>query len=565
MTTEAGDPTAIVGQVDLVPGTTDPVAAAEGSARTARLARGTRALSDAEQRHRQQTLACSLPDKEEATTGCAAALHFAIFFDGTGNNRTAELDKPANQRALSNIARLFDAHELPGDRIESVYLAGVGTPCPEVGDDGGLLGLSIGKGGRERIDYALQQLDKLIDAQPDPMRIVVVNVSVFGFSRGAASARAFARDLATRCKEDGAGGWKYADRVTLRVAFMGIFDTVCSVWPTLAHAAVNSQGGHHGWADGMLVPPMVEQSVHMTASHELRAQFALDSTREHASYPDNTVEIWFPGVHSDVGGGYDPGHQGRSNSIARFALNEMYDMGRAGGALLIASSEFAPELLEEFNKSDPELQSVFNGYLAAVRVKQGTMETVQAAHMELLHRWMRVRIAQGENLPSMQRLAARRAALEAEVRTLRQRKAQLPDPWDHGAIPVKTAEWNEVADQLQARNDELGEVKKQQKGLNKETDSLLGSMVKLRRKRERGKRLTLAETTMLSAWDNVELLPPEVERFFDGYGHDSIAHWFIGDLTLWRVLYFGGTKYAPGKLMADEADAAPARTAAQAG
>ena len=46
-----------------------------------------------------------------------------------------------------------------------------------------------------------------------------------------------------------------------------------------------------------------------------------------------------------------------------------------------------------------------------------------------------------------------------------------------------------------------------------------------------------------------------VETFFDGYGHDSISHWFIGNLAMWRVLYFGDTKYKPGDI--EEGAAAP--------
>jgi hypothetical protein len=117
------------------------------------------------------------------------------------------------------------------------------------------------------------------------------------------------------------------------------------------------------------------------------------------------------------------------------------------------------------------------------------------------------------------------------------------------------AEWNRVSDELSARNDALSEVKKQRKGLASETDTLVGKMVSLRRKRERGKRLTLAERTMLDAWDNKQLLPEAVETFFDGYGHDSISHWFIGNLAMWRVLYFGDTKYKPGDI--EESAAAP--------
>ncbi|MGM3151137.1 hypothetical protein, partial [Escherichia coli] len=86
----------------------------------------------------------------------------------------------------------------------------------------------------ERIDFALQALDELIDSQPEPMRILVVSVSVLGLSRGAASARAFARDLAARCRRQADGTWLYRERIPLRIGFMGVFDTVCSVWPSLA-------------------------------------------------------------------------------------------------------------------------------------------------------------------------------------------------------------------------------------------------------------------------------------------------------------------------------------------
>lgn len=48
---------------------------------------------------------------------------------------------------------------------------------------------------------------------------------------------------------------------------------------------------------------MVEQSVHMMAAHEARIRFPLDSTRIDEAYPDNTIEVWYPGVHSDVGCG----------------------------------------------------------------------------------------------------------------------------------------------------------------------------------------------------------------------------------------------------------------------
>lgn len=548
---DGNDPTEIPGQVDLEPGSPDPVPDADPSARSARLARGTRPLSDAERVRRQQALTCAAVESDDAAAGCTQVLHLTVFFDGTGNNRDQEMAKPVERRALSNIARLHFVHVDEAGNIARPYISGVGTPCPEVGDKGGNMGLAIGRGGAERVEYALEQLDELIDKQPAQMHIQVVNVSVFGFSRGAAQARAFIRDLAARCRKQSDGAWQYRD-VPLRVGFVGIFDTVCSVWRTMAGAAINRNNGHNLWAHDMRLPPLVEQCVHMTAAHELRPQFPLDSTRDDAHYPHNTIEIWYPGVHSDVGGGYDPAHQGRKNSIARFALNELYDMARAGGVLLQDIRSLDPEIQDEFDKDDEELRAAYNGYLQAVRQKRGRMEQVQAAHMELLHRWLKMRVDARGNTPAVQRLRDREAELDAELRTLNRELRRMPNPYAESVVSRMTAEqhaeWNRVNGMIQERREERGAVRKQRRGLSRHTNSLAVHMEQLRHKRAMGGRLTMSEQTMLAAWDNPEPLPEAVVEFFDGYGHDSISHWFTGNLTSWRTLYFGGTKYRPERV-----------------
>ncbi|PJJ98618.1 hypothetical protein CO641_08430 [Lysobacteraceae bacterium NML91-0213] len=543
------DPTEIPGQVDLEPGSPEPVVNADPSARIARLARGTRPLGDAERTRRQQALTCAIVEPDEAGSSCTQVLHLSVFFDGTGNNREEEMRKPEDRRALSNIARLHDAHVDRTESIERIYLAGVGTPCPEVGDKGGTRGLAIGSGGAERVAYALEQLDGLIDKQPEQMRILVVNVSVFGFSRGAAQARAFVRDLAARCERQSDGSFRYR-QVPLRVGFLGIFDTVCSVWRWMAGAMVNQNNGHNLWAHDVKLPALVEQCVHMTAAHELRPQFPLDSTRDDARYPSNTIEIWYPGVHSDVGGGYDAAHQGRKNGIARFALNELYDMAREGGVLLRDLDDLLPEIRAEFDKSEEDLRAAYNGYLQAVRQKRGRMEDVQAAHMELLHRWLKIRVDAGGNTGSTQRLREREAALDDELRTLSRAQRHLPDPYAEPMIqrptPAEQAEWNRLDALIRERRDRRAEVRKQRRGLDRETATLARRMDSLRRKRTRGRRLTMSEQVMLAAWENPEPLPAAVEEFFDGYGHDSISHWFTGDLTVWRTIHFGRQKYTPG-------------------
>ncbi len=75
-------------------------------------------------------------------------------------------------------------------------------------------------------------------------------------------------------------------------------------------------------------------------------------------------------------------------------------------------------------------------------------------------------------------------------------------------------------------------------------------MSTLKKKRDRGHKLTLSERTMLNAWDDSRPLPEAAHDFFDGYGHDSTSHWFTGNLTKWRNLYFGAVKYKPEEVEA---------------
>jgi len=109
---------------------------------------------------------------------------------------------------------------------------------------------------------------------------------------------------------------KYA--IPYQVNFMGLFDTVASVGlPDSTRSAVdlNMFDGHSGFcADGGLdIPDSVRFGYHAISIHEQRMSFPLDSIAKGTSYgPHIRQEIAYPGVHSDVGGGYAPGEQGKA-------------------------------------------------------------------------------------------------------------------------------------------------------------------------------------------------------------------------------------------------------------
>lgn len=121
------DPTYIPNQTDLEAGQTEPLTGG-GSASTARrapgralTARGTRAAPD-----------CPWPDCA-VKEGGDVPVHqgdslFRLFSMGPASYRDAEMAKASEKRALSNIAKLWDAHE-DADVIRR-YIPGVGTPIP---------------------------------------------------------------------------------------------------------------------------------------------------------------------------------------------------------------------------------------------------------------------------------------------------------------------------------------------------------------------------------------------------------------------------------------------------
>ncbi|WP_295747942.1 DUF2235 domain-containing protein [Undibacterium sp.] len=544
------DPTFIPKQTDPNAGSVDPIPGGQ-AAETARRAPGQRVLTAKEREQRQLALGPTVPSKQEAMCECSKVIHFSVFFDGTGNNRAEEMGKPANERALSNIAKLHDAHKETQDNISANYIPGVGTPYPEIGDSGGKLGMALGAGAGKRIKKALELLDQEIAKVPTEQKIRLINITVFGFSRGAAQARAFIRDLAKLCQAEGEA-YLYKSK-PLRIAFAGLFDTVCSAYNTEPNAKESYFGGHNGWAEGMQIPPMVEQTVHMNAAHELRRRFPLDSTRIDANYPDNTVEIWYPGVHSDVGGGYSPQYQGKENSISRFALNHMFDVAFAAGVLFDKIESLRPNVQDEFNKDNPQLRAAFNAYIDAVPVKSGAMEVVQAAHMGLFHRWLKTRVLTRAELPSTQRLQQARSTAETSVADLKAKRRALlqryavTDRNGYHVAPQGKEEIEKNTDLLKKSKEAADEADDALSSLTKEDHKYLEDMADIKDRAKAGERLSLRERTLLEAWDNDSQLPSAVADFFDSFAHDSVAHFHYDTSRLsdWRTIYFGDTKYKP--------------------
>ncbi|WP_368767920.1 DUF2235 domain-containing protein, partial [Klebsiella michiganensis] len=220
---------------------------------------------------------------------------------------------------------------------------------------------------------------KLALNQPEPgkPKLLGIKLYVYGFSRGAAAARAFVNWLVELlpnafrkgvkpdlCLTLEGADWK----VPLSVEFLGLLDTVASVG--VAHIAPLAEG-HMGWADNAMELPdngLIKNCVHLVSAHEQRLCFPLDSICRHdGTYPSYAREMVYPGMHSDIGGGYPPGDQGKATAaddgylLSQIALHDMYAAAfNAGAPLKVFPTVLPKDLLPQTWRIMPaELQREF--------------------------------------------------------------------------------------------------------------------------------------------------------------------------------------------------------------
>ena len=279
--------------------------------------------------------------------------------DAGGKNIVLCLDGTSNQygQRNSNVVRLYECLDL-GDPSRQVgyYDPGVGTfsAHPVLGAPARAvmraLGMAFGLGLTVNVKEAYRYL---MEAYVPGDRIYV-----FGFSRGAYTARVLAgwinmcgllrrgngnlvdyafrlyrqADFDTAYGDDAIGLTGFKDTFAYRgcrVHMLGLWDTVATV----------------GWIYNPKRFPYTRKAYsvrhvrHALALDERRAFFQNDPfdpaevarrAPERAHAGGTIEEVWFAGVHSDVGGGYPYGE----NHLARIPLAWMLDEARALGLAL---------------------------------------------------------------------------------------------------------------------------------------------------------------------------------------------------------------------------------------
>jgi uncharacterized protein (DUF2235 family) len=296
-----------------------------------------------------------------------------VCCDGTGNEFRALAPVETDTEGNSNVVKLYTALDLSLTQI-AYYHPGVGT----MGDPSAegmrrwwsrVKGLAFGWGFTENVLDAYRYLMQHYNAGDE--------VYIFGFSRGAYTARAlagflhgygllcrgneghilYAWNLYTaklkkqRTQEDPETTLKtdFAFRDTFSHAdfimhFVGLWDTVSSVgWITtplrLLHLAQNPSivTGRHAvsiderrcfyhdniWGDPvqLQIPPILIGTPRGNALNRLQ----------------DLAQVWFPGVHSDVGGSYGQ----YSSGLANESLEWIIEQAAAAGAVFKAQRKEA--------------------------------------------------------------------------------------------------------------------------------------------------------------------------------------------------------------------------------
>jgi uncharacterized protein (DUF2235 family) len=132
-------------------------------------------------------------------------------------------------------------------------------------------------------------------------------VHLFGFSRGAALARRFASILLHK----GLPGIQE----TPSIRFLGVFDTVASLG--LPNLDDEEKPVSDVVFENHTVAANVQEAIHLVSLDENRIAFQPTLM----NMDQRVTEIWFPGAHSDIGGGFF--HDGLSDITLDFLMKEL--------------------------------------------------------------------------------------------------------------------------------------------------------------------------------------------------------------------------------------------------
>lgn len=314
----------------------------------------------------------------------------------------------------------------------------------------------------------------------------------------------------------------------MQLNFMGIFDTVASVGVA---ASSRLWKGKMNWAEGemMSIHPEVKKCVHFAALHEQRINFPSD-----LAIGNQVEEVFYPGMHSDVGGGYGPGSQGKDSvqgrvdgtaKLAQIPLVDMHHAALSSGVLLKTMEELRRTDLSDHFVCHPQLISDYNAWLAAHAVPAGTPEQKIRRHCEQYVQWKGTRLLGRRGESQLETPFFLRADDEDQfdLRKAHQNFGELVSVLAKGKADIAYARERSKVLQQEGRPNVLGQ---------RPTYPVLPTVSS-----EPGRaatqywRLSEGSKRLLDIVIADKPVAPAVSKLFDDYVHDSLAGFYMSTYT----------------------------------
>jgi uncharacterized protein (DUF2235 family) len=257
-------------------------------------------------------------------------------WDGTSNN--------------TNVLKIFNATLVSSDQMP-FYDNGVGadgTPIEKLA--GGAFGLGI----FQKIKDGYTKISQVYEVDDE--------IFIFGFSRGAYTARSLAGMIATcglpaanfddTMVETAFQAYRNKDQRDALLASLGKYNlhnakiTMVGVWDTVGSLGIPSVIGGvspllYGFLDTGLHPDVLN-AIQALAIDERRVEFPPTLWTGNPAPGQVVEQVWFCGCHSDVGGGTSPAAQDAGTALSDITLAWMMSKAAALGV------QFAPTAVAKY-------------------------------------------------------------------------------------------------------------------------------------------------------------------------------------------------------------------------
>jgi hypothetical protein len=314
--------------------------------------------------------------------------------DGTWNTPVQEEN---GIPAPTNVVKLYHAvaaRDENGIEQRTYYHPGLGA-------DGGLIDSIVGGAFGEGIDNHLRSAYHWLGTNYVPGD----DIFIYGFSRGAFTARSLGgligrglldlRGLSSKeawsrvyaaydayRREDrpppakwAKPDWAFFDSTGgTPIRFLGVWDTVGALGIPDDLEILNLFDDKNKWRfHDTTLGQHVATARHAMAMDEIRASFTVTRWENADSHRD-AREVWFPGVHSDVGGGYS------NTELSDGALRWMLEESKTAGL------RFRPGVLDLIRPNSlGALHNSYKGIFEKLRSRPRAMEALISANKILFH------------------------------------------------------------------------------------------------------------------------------------------------------------------------------------